>query len=253
MKITYLMITFGFILLGCGSNDNSKPEQDEKVEIDRALYLPKEDMVKNYDEYGFRYHGTSQEHITVSGNTIKIDYIQEGTYYNPEGNKYTTIKQYDDMNIIVYQEETNETQDRYVTDKEIINESNTKVTENYICQNTSEGCEDNEIIGNILEESYSMCLYEKINNAYEVEEDFLKRECKSRTYRTIKLNNKYKFNTLINWREGKSGQGHIYTVYYKKEFGFYGDSYSPFYISCEGNICEDIFGAPGGSGRRLLE
>jgi len=205
MKITYLLMIFGFILSGCGSSDNSRPAQDGIGEIDIVEYLPSKTMTKyfSYGHFGGTiFGGEGYQNITIENNKINIEQHAHnlGRFYTGDVVQYMTITYNKDSvtNLLLnYMTELeNKPLDRHVDIEELLGKDSKKEEREYSIYENGE----NLTIGTILTERTYECFYENIvnnikdkyNESVRADGNFLVIQCNTSEKETYYIDKKYR-------------------------------------------------------------
>ena len=230
MKTIYLVIVaFSFTLLGCGGNNDSKPKQDGKGDIDLVKYLPAKEMKKNfsYAHYGSAlFGGEGYQEITIEGNKINIEQHAHGlgTFNTGDIVQMRSIA-YTDINITNFFEgQIIEPYTHNVTYRHIdLNERISQGKET----TTSSIDYDSEVtnIGTSLKETSHECFLKDIVHSIkdsngkiiEKDGDFLVIACSVSTKETYTI---YKEHRELSDKNGKSDYFETnYLSYYKNGIG----------------------------------
>lgn len=222
------MVAFSFTLLGCGGNNDSKPIQDGKGDIDLVNYFPVKDMKKEFSSghYGHEHFGSEgYQEITVEVNKVNIEqhaYSLDG--YSGEIIQMRSIT-YDDMNIRnffegqIIEPYTSNLTYRHIDLNELISKGKDTSTSTI---HYNSGLLN---IGTMLTATSHECFYKNIvhsikdrnGNVIEENGDFLVVACNVSTKDTYTIDPEYR---EVDDRNGKSDYDESnYLSYYKKGVG----------------------------------
>ena len=223
MKKLGLLLLGLVLFVGCGNNNDSRPLQDGKGNIDVVKYLPVQNMVKHFS-YGmdFTYAGMGTREIKVLENTVKI--LQEARTTSPFMSEEVIQKKsitYNDMNITGFYEDSYQgiyTTLRHVDKNEILIEDERESISKYYA------VEVGEYVGTQKSVYSTKCFYvgttdKVLNSSQEVIKeggDYLLVECNELKEDTYSIDKEYTDIVNIDSKSIKTKR----FKYYEKGIGY---------------------------------